>query len=176
MKNLITICGFLTILLAVTPGCRSLSSNESSNATNLNVNTANQTTKSESTPTPKVEPTTTAPAVKPTIEKADFTLTAEDFYKEYEKNGDKAQTKYTNKVVTVTGRLVEPSIENTSAGRVVRLKTVKSLDWVNCYFDEENSESFKKLREDQKVTLQGLGEEYWIGGPTLKRCIVVKAD
>jgi hypothetical protein len=104
---------------------------------------------------------------------AEFTFTAEEIYKIYDKD-DNADEKYKDKVVAVKGRFmeIETDKKDTNGGYAARLKAGGTFDWVNCSVDEGAKEAFTKLKEDQMVTLKGLGEDFWIGGPRFKHCVV----
>ena len=106
-------------------------------------------------------------------DKAEFTFTAEEIYKIYDKDSD-ADEKYVDKVVAVKGRFMEidASKTDTEGGYAARLKAGGTFDWVNCSVDEGEKEAFTKLAKDQMVTLKGLGENYWIGGPRFKHCVI----
>ncbi|HEV8592849.1 MAG TPA: hypothetical protein VGQ55_12160 [Pyrinomonadaceae bacterium] len=106
-------------------------------------------------------------------DKAEFTFTAEEIYKIYDKDSD-ADDKYKDKVVAVKGRFmeIETDKKDTNDGYAARLKAGGTFDWVNCSVDEGEKEAFMKLKEDQMVTVKGLGEDFWIGGPRFKHCVI----
>lgn len=116
--------------------------------------------------------TDTARIVNPD-DKAEFTFTAEEIYKIYDKD-DNADDKYKDKVVAVKGRFmeIETDKKDTNDGYAARLKAGGTFDWVNCSVDEGEKEAFMKLKEDQMVTVKGLGEDFWIGGPRFKHCVI----
>jgi hypothetical protein len=183
MKKTIAFGCILTALIVVSSGCNSSYSPGSTNSNSLaanTANTANQTTNTNintppSTASTNSAPTSVQPVAKPSIGKADFTVTAIQMFKEYEASEEQAQKKYAGKTVNVTGILREPDLTKQQYGYEVKFETVKMADWVTCYFGEESLEDFKPLKGGQKVTLQGIGEEYWVGGPNLKNCVVVEA-
>jgi hypothetical protein len=104
-------------------------------------------------------------------------FTAEDLYREYRLNSVAAAKKYQGKYVVVTGRVQSVDLkEDSLVGSVVRLDGGGKVYWVHCYFDADQKETMKQLKEKQKVTLQGIGERFWIGGPVLRHCVLVSSD
>lgn len=134
---------------------------------------ANTATNASNTAT--TSDTASSDAVVKPDDPADFTFTAEEIYKIYDKD-DNADEKYKDKVVAVKGRFMEidTSKKDTNDGYAARLKAGGTFDWVNCSVDESQKEAFTKLKEDQMVTLKGLGEDFWIGGPRFKHCVVAQ--
>jgi MFS family permease len=120
----------------------------------------------------------TAPTSSATIlNRPSFVLSAENFYREYELDSQAGAKKYSGQYVEVTGRVHSVVLrQDKSPSSVVRLDGGGFLRWVNCRFDEDQSESMKTLKEKQKVTLQGVGDRFWIGGPSLTHCVLVKAE
>lgn len=106
-----------------------------------------------------------------------FTLTAEDFYNEYKLDPKATPKKYANKYVNVIGRISEIEMNyGRSIGPVVRLDGGGNAQWVTCHFDANQRGTIKMLAENQRVTLQGVGEVYWFGSPTLNHCVIVSAQ
>ncbi|HKX84875.1 MAG TPA: hypothetical protein VJL58_11685 [Pyrinomonadaceae bacterium] len=176
-KNHFNILLALFALLAVGLGCGQMQeiANKAAEEANKEVanraktaNTANATNTSTSSDTAS----SSDGVVKPD-ETADFTFTAEEIYKIYDKD-DNADEKYKDKVVAVKGRFmeIETDKKDTNGGYAARLKAGGTFDWVNCSVDEGQKEAFMKLKEDQMVTLKGLGEDFWIGGPRFKHCVI----
>ncbi|GAC1446070.1 MAG: hypothetical protein NVSMB56_01660 [Pyrinomonadaceae bacterium] len=128
---------------------------------------------------PPAAPDTAQPAnSSPTkiISKGAFIVSAEDFYNEYKLDSQAGAKKYAGKYVTVTGRIRAVDMnEDTSQGLIVRLDGGGRVQWVRCGFDDDQQETLKMLKENQTVTLRGIGENYWIGGPSLKHCVLVRA-
>jgi len=103
-----------------------------------------------------------------------FIVTAEDLYKEYKLDFKAGAKKYAGKYVVVTGlvRAVDMK-EGDPRGSDVRLAGGGVVQWVTCAFDDDQKETMKPLKVNQRVTLQGVGEQFWIGGPHLKHCLLV---
>jgi hypothetical protein len=114
---------------------------------------------------------------KTILARASYTLTAETLYNEYKLDPQAGAKKYSGKYVTVNGRVQSVDIKKgDSLGSDVRMDGGGRLHWVFCRFDDDQTEEMTKLKENQKVTLQGIGEQFWIGGPTLKQCLLVAAQ
>lgn len=138
--------------------------------------------------------TTTAPTNKPATsdadgptggspkaEKADFTVTSEEYDKEFTTKGAKAEAlqKYANKNIAVSGRVSLLSLEKQGTVQPwVTLFAPGTLNGVSCYFDDDNLEQMKRLKMDKMVTVQGLQDDFIVPevSPSLKHCVVIKAD
>ena len=111
-------------------------------------------------------------------DKADFTFTSEDLYREFkaDKNPLKGG-KYVDKIIAVSGRIKDIDLnKKNDDGYSVFLSVGENFAWTECRVDEENKENFAKLKKDQQVTLKGLGNKYWLAGPRLKHCIIVEGN
>jgi hypothetical protein len=104
-------------------------------------------------------------------------MSAEDLYREYKRDFNANMKKYSGQYVVVTGivRAVDIKGENLPDS-AVRLDGGGVVQWVTCRFDDDQKETITQLRKDQRVTLQGVGERFWIGGPHLKHCVLVKVE
>jgi hypothetical protein len=119
----------------------------------------------------------TSSRTKTILARASYTLTAEAFYKEYKLDSQAGAKKYSGKYVTVNGRVQAVDVKKgDSLGSDVRLDGGGRLQWVYCRFDDDQTDEMTKLVENQKVTVQGMGESFWIGGPNLKHCVLVAAQ
>ena len=106
-----------------------------------------------------------------------FIVTAEEFYREYKRDYQANSKKYAGKYVVVTGIVRAVDIkEGDSPGLDVRLDGGGVVRWVTCRFDADQKENMARLTKDQRVTLQGVGARFWIGGPRLEHCQVVNAQ
>jgi hypothetical protein len=106
-----------------------------------------------------------------------FIVTAEALYKEYERDSQAAGKKYSGKYVAVTGNVQRVDLkEGTWLEPDVILDGGGRLKWVFCYFDDDQKAAMKMLKEHQRATLQGVSEKFWIGGPRLKHCVLVRAQ
>lgn len=129
------------------------------------------------------KPTTTAPEkpAAPKIEKADFTMTAEEYDKAFTTKGvtDKDLEKYASKNIQVTGRVSLLSLEKQGTTPPwVTLFAPGLGHGVSCYFDEENLAQMKSLKMDKMVTVQGFQDDFLVPevSPRLEHCVVIKAD
>jgi hypothetical protein len=120
-------------------------------------------------------------AEKPKVEKADFTVTAEELDKEFTKKGAKEENlkKYASKNIAVTGRV--SMIVTEKKGTVqpwVTLYAPGILGGVNCYFDDNNVEQMKQLKMDKMVKVQGFKDSFIVPeiSPTLDHCVVLETD
>ena len=123
------------------------------------------------------KPTGTAPE----IEKADFTLTAEEFDKAFTTKGvtDKDLEKYASKNIRVTGRISLLSLEKKGATQPwITLFAPGLGNGVSCYFDDDNLTQMKQLKMDKMVTVQGFQDDFLVPevSPRLEHCVVIKAD
>ncbi|MGB9180508.1 MAG: hypothetical protein WCB68_14845 [Pyrinomonadaceae bacterium] len=106
-----------------------------------------------------------------------FTVTAEDFYNEYKLDSQAGARKYEGKYVNVTGRVAALDLKKfRSLGYGLRLDGGGKLQWVYCRFDDDQLAEMQTLKVNQRVTLQGVGEDFWISGPALKHCLLVSAE
>lgn len=128
------------------------------------------------------KPTGTAPeTVKPKVENADFTLTAEEYDKEFTRKGvkEKDLEKYKSKNIRVSGRISLMSLEKKGTVQpYVKLYAPGVLNGVSCSFDDENLEQMKPLKMDKVVTVQGFQGDFIVPevSPMLDHCVVIKAD
>lgn len=168
----------LLVLLVFGLACNSLKDIAGGGANNTAANTANRTEPPANTVANSAPDTSTAPGsgIVSADDPADFTYTAEEIYKAYDadKSGD-LDDKHVGKIVVVKGRFKEfdTKEKDTTGGYPARLQAGGTFDWVTCSVDEEHKDQFTKLKPDQMVTFKGMGEEFWIGGPHFKHCIVV---
>lgn len=113
-------------------------------------------------PKPKIEDLTAA--------KADFTLVADAFYKEYQADKSAAERKYKGKVIELTGE-AESHGRNFSGDAYVSLKVEKQLIGVMCFTADE--EPWSKAVKGQKVKIKGKWPEFSVGA-TLLYCVFVE--
>lgn len=103
-------------------------------------------------------------------------ITAVDFYQEYKRDSQSSARKYAGQYVVVTGIVRAVDLrEGDALGANVRLDGGGVVQWVTCRFDDDQKEIMKTLKQNQQVTLQGVGEKFWIGGPKLTHCLLVNA-
>lgn len=156
-SSLVLGLSFATLCLFIAAGCSRKSSNDNSSVATTPA-TANSAT-------PKPKPKRPGP---------DFTVTATDLYKEMQADRKKAVEKYGGKQIAVTGRVLTMNLSATPMR--VLLRAGGLTEFVACQFGEEEKESVAALLREQDVTLQGLGEDYWIGSPSLKQCTIVNVS
>ena len=173
-KNLITSLLALTILLVFGLACNSLmpASNTGAPANTAPANTA----AANLAPANSASPAPTKKGIVSAEDPVEFTFTAEEIYKQYKADKEaKLDEKYLDKIVVVKGRFkdFDTSQKDAEGGYQARLTAGGFLDWVSCSVDEVSKDDFVKLQKDQMVTFKGMGENYWIGGPRFKHCIVI---
>lgn len=164
--NLISLGLVLAIILSFGLGCGTFSGENKPNP----ANTAQETN----------TPTGTAPEKKE-IENADFTLTSEEYDKEFTRKGVKESDleKYKSKNIRVTGRISLLSMEKKETVQpYVKLFAPGILNGVSCSFDDDSLEQMKTLKMDKTVTVQGFQGSFVVPevSPMLDHCVVVKAD
>ena len=118
---------------------------------------------------------------EPKVENADFTVTSEQYDKEFTTKGAKKEDleKYANKNIAVTGRVSLISLEKKGTVQPwVTLYAPGTLNGVSCYFDDDNLDQMKQLKMDKVVKIQGLQDDFIVPevSPSLKHCVVVKAE
>lgn len=113
-------------------------------------------------PKPKIEDLTKTPA--------DFTLTAEAFYKEYQADKGAAERKYKGKVIELTGE-TDGHGRNISEEAFVSLKVEKQLIGVRCFTADD--QPWGKAVKGQKVKVKGKWPEFTISA-ALVYCVFVE--
>jgi hypothetical protein len=177
-KNLITTSLALAVLLAVGLACGSLM--PAKDNVNVAINTAPANSTSTANKNTAGDPKTeTKKGIVSASDPVDFTFTAEEIYKQYKDDKEsKLDDKYLDKIVVIKGRFkdFDGDKKDSTGGYSARLTAGGFLDWVSCSVDEESKEDFAKLKKDEMVAFKGMGENYWIGSPRFKHCIVVPAN
>ncbi len=87
--------------------------------------------------------------------------------------------KYANKNIAVSGRVKTLVMEKKGTVQPwVTLYAPGVLHGVSCYFDDENVEQMKKLKEDKMATVQGFQNDFIVPkiSPRLDHCIVLEAN
>ena len=118
----------------------------------------------------------------PKIEKADFKMTAEEYVKEFTRQGvtKKDLEKYANKHIAVTGSVTMFSFEKfgTAPPYVVLGAPGLASGGLTCYLDNKNLEERKNIKMNKIVTVQGFEDEFFVTGvsPALEGCVVLEAD
>lgn len=163
-------------LAVLSLGCGSLMPGSNQTAgTNNSTGTAPPSTNS-GTNSSNTSSTTTAK-----VEKADFTVTSEELDKEFHKEGvtDKDLEKYENKNIAVTGRVSMLVTEKKGTVQPwVTLYAPGVLRGVSCYFDDEDVDQMKRLKDDKIVKVQGFMDDFIVPkiSPRLEHCQVLEAN
>lgn len=168
----------LAIVLTTGLACNAFKSSDAGN------NPAKPTGAKETTETTVAENSedkTSKNSGNPKAEKADFTLTAEEYDKEFTKNGAKDEDlkKYAAKNIAVSGRVSLLSMEKKGTTQPwVTLFAPGVLHGVSCYFDDDNLEQMKQLKMDKMVKVQGFQDDFIVPevSPRLEHCIVLEAN
>lgn len=166
------------IVLAIGLGCKSLGSSKVEDASTTPTGDTKTTTVAEGN---KSDSPTSKTADQPKVEKADFTVTSEEFDKEFTKKGAKEADlqKYASKNIAVTGRVSMLVTEKKGTVQPwVTLYAPGVLGGVNCYFDDDNVEQMKRLKMDKVVKVQGFKDSFIVPevSPTLDHCVVLEAN
>lgn len=173
-KNVFSTIVSITVLFAVGLGCNALRSNDNSVSANKPDTATNANAVS-----PANTATSTTNNLK--VEKADFTVTAEELDKIFTKDGvtDKDLEKYENKNIAVSGRVSMLVTEKTGTVQPwVTLYAPGVLHGVSCYFDDENVDQMKKLTKDKLAKVQGFQDDFIVPtlSPKLKHCVVLEGN
>jgi tRNA_anti-like len=181
-KNFLSMIVAVGILCFVGLGCQSIK-----NLTADSKKPETPTTATPDKPGEKPTPTKAAEADKKDStsvvsddDKPEFTLTAEEIYKEYTDSEKLGPTgfmtvadKYKDKVVQISGRFEQSDNKEKEGEFGFRLKGGGTFHWVNCKVDPENKAQYAGFKPNQKVTFKGIGGQFWIGGPHFDNCTIV---
>lgn len=83
----------------------------------------------------------------------DISITVEQLASEYKSNPSAASSKYQNKTLAVTG-----TVDTKMAGTTLVFKTDDRTNGfiVQCFFDKDGADSYRKIKNGQEVTMLGL--------------------
>lgn len=115
--------------------------------------------------------TTDSATDKTASEQSSYDLTADQLYTEYEANKVAAESKYNNKVVTITGPIQR--IGRELAGRaylVIGGSSGLGLDGVQCLFPEGQESAISQLSGGQSVTAKGKVSGQFVGNVVVDLC------
>lgn len=120
-----------------------------------------------------------APSAAPpkSLREPRFIVTAEELHREYESDYKAGARKYLGQYVNVKGR-----VQTRFFPRSLNLEDQIGLDgkdgypWAYCSFDEDQVERAEALEINRMVTLQCVGSDNWVHGPTLEHCLIVNAQ
>lgn len=83
----------------------------------------------------------------------DFEISVEQLAGEFKQNESAAGSKYNGKTLAVTGR-----VDGKRYGTMLVFKTDNRRDGflVQCFFDKDGADSYRKIKDGQEVTMLGL--------------------
>ena len=173
-KNLINLTLTLAAALSFGLACQSFKSAQSETTT-INTGTTNSGT--STVPTNK----TATETKSSTVEKADFTMTSEEYDKEFTRKGvkDEDLQKYASKIIAVSGRVSMLVTEKKGTTQPwVTLYAPGVLGGVSCYFDDDNLDQMKKLKMDKTAKVQGFQDDFLVPevSPRLEHCVVLEGN
>ena len=105
--------------------------------------------------------------------KEDFTLNSADFYKEYSTDENSANKKYLNKIIKVSGKVVELQLENPDEPTIA-LETKTEGMTVSCGFNKESLLELKSLKIGENVIIKGKCDGLSMFGIVITQCILEK--
>lgn len=169
----------MIVLAVLSLGCGSLM--PGSNQTAAGVNNATGTAPPTNGVNNSSAANTTSSTTNANVEKADFTVTSEELDKEFHKDGvtSKDLEKYENKNIAVTGRVSMLVTEKKGTVQPwVTLYAPGVLRGVSCYFDDDDIDQMKRLKEDKMVKVQGFMDDFIVPkvSPRLEHCQVLEAS
>ena len=109
-------------------------------------------------------------------EKPAFEMNAEDLYTEFSSDETTSYEKYGNKVLQVTGKVVEFDLNSNGASLVY----VDPMEGINCEFDSttvaDTRNELSKIDVGKIVTLKGQCDGFdLIMGVVLTRCVLIES-
>lgn len=109
-------------------------------------------------------------------EEAAYSLPSSEIYNAFTTNPDDANTKYLNKVVSVTGIVTDVAEINDNEVKIV-LSADDDMFGVACSFSDEEAEKAKLMQEGNEVTIKGLctgysGDDVMPGDVVLIKCSI----
>jgi len=180
-ENKFNAIAVMIALLVLSLGCgRLMPGSNSSTAGNSaagNTTAANSTSAANSSNSASSSNNSTSSKIEP----PDFTVTAEELDKEFTRKGvkDKDLEKYANKNIAVTGRVSMLVLQKKDKVQPwVTLFAPGVLNGVSCYFDDEDVDQMKRLKEDKVVKVQGFMDDFIVPeiSPRLEHCQVLEAN
>ncbi len=108
-------------------------------------------------------------------EKPSYTIEASLLFEEYNNDENASNTKFANKVLQVSGEIVEISIDEYQ----VSITLVDEMEGVNCALDSmtivKHRAFIDELKINDKITLKGKCDGFdMIMGVVLTRCFIIK--
>lgn len=107
-------------------------------------------------------------------EKPAYVLNAQDLYIEFSSNENTSYEKYGNKVLQISGEVVEISVSNNSASITI----LDEMEGINCAFDSitmvKNHNQLIQIEEGDRIEIKGQCDGYdMIMGVVLSRCVLL---
>lgn len=99
---------------------------------------------------------------------ADINISGIILLEEFETDETKANTKYLEKIIEVTGTIGSISIEN--GNQIITLKEENAFGSIICH--SSNNEDFKNLKENDIVTIKGICTGYLMDVILIK-CVII---
>ena len=85
--------------------------------------------------------------------KADYTMTATDFIKEFQQNGSLANKKYTEKIISVQGIVSEIETADTTIN--IKMADTVTGDYIIFAFQQQHLAEAKNLQKGELVSIKG---------------------
>jgi len=97
-------------------------------------------------------------------ERPQISIAAPDLFNEYASNEDSANVKYLNKVIEITGKVIDKKDNSIIIGN--------EMTSVVCGFENENLEEIKTIKIGQKVAVIGLCTGFGMADVVLNKCTI----
>jgi hypothetical protein len=110
-------------------------------------------------------------------EKPSYVLDAQSLFSNFKNNEDSSYIKYGDKVIQVTGNVVDITIQDNAATIVY----IDPIEGISCSFDSitvaKTRDELSKIQLGDRVTIKGKCDGYdLIMGVVLTRCILINDD
>jgi hypothetical protein len=99
------------------------------------------------------------------------TVSAVQMADEFEKDENKANTAYRDKVLEIRGKLAK--VQKDSASVSVQLLT-NGMGLVNCELEKDQAEKANALKENDEITVKGVCNGYLLPDVIITRTVIVK--
>ncbi|PWG05450.1 OB-fold protein [Polaribacter aquimarinus] len=101
---------------------------------------------------------------------SDITLTANDIINDFSSDENKANTKYLEKIIEVTGVVSEVKIENGKG--IISLKTNHDFGSILCHLSDKETKKINTLKEEQVIKIKGICTGYLMD-VILVKCVII---
>lgn len=105
-------------------------------------------------------------------ELAVHTLSAVDFFKQYNADENKSNKIYLDKVVAIKGTIKEIS-QNQDKNSVLILETGDEMIGIHCTMDAQANEEIKKLKNEQEIVIKGMCTGMTLTDIVLIQCTIL---